>query len=461
MLRGGEIKTARSALQNRPGLVNRWRGTSVECAYQNLHAAEVFLVDLLSPDEVDAAVSGVVARTRAILDRDDPRYEDVEKLAELPPGPAKSVRLKNAMAVAYDAADQLHVRVRDFRNVLWVTSVLIVMLMVPLLVFVAQHPSAMPFCFEPSRGQRVCPTGRTGPSGGDIVIIAGLGLLGGALAAAFAIRTLRGTSTPYDVPIALAALKVPSGALIAVAGLLLLRGQFRPGCPPWTRNSRSSPMRWCLVTPSSSSPASSTGEPSRFWMAYQARTQRRRSPGLSHAAPHSTATGGRPSPRLRRPLQPETAAARPWVSRRRRRRSDTPAPCLRIYGPASLMHNAGSFGGAMRPHGVEPWRRPRGPTGSPHGGRESGHTRARERTYKCGGGGAVGLRRSGSTVGLGHRPCGSSGRTGTERGGSRGVSSAPAAAVPTTAGAPHHIRDARRNSTETSPVALERGSLLV
>jgi len=73
------------------------------------------------------------------------------------------------------------------------------------------------------------PTGRTGPSGGDIVIIARLGLLGGALAAAFAIRTLRGTSTPYDVPIALAALKVPSGALTAVAGLLLLRGQFLPG----------------------------------------------------------------------------------------------------------------------------------------------------------------------------------------------------------------------------------------
>ncbi len=61
------------------------------------------------------------------------------------------------------------------------------------------------------------------------MIVAGLGLLGGALGAAFAIRKLRGSSTPYDVPTALALLKVPSGALTAVAGVLLLGGGFVPG----------------------------------------------------------------------------------------------------------------------------------------------------------------------------------------------------------------------------------------
>jgi hypothetical protein len=43
------------------------------------------------------------------------------------------------------------------------------------------------------------------------------------------IRNLRGTSTPYCLPVALAVLKVPSGALTAVAGLLLLGGGFAPG----------------------------------------------------------------------------------------------------------------------------------------------------------------------------------------------------------------------------------------
>jgi len=59
--------------------------------------------------------------------------------------------------------------------------------------------------------------------------VVGLGLLGGALAAALAIRNIRGSSTPYDIPIALALLKVPSGSLTAVAGMLLLGGNFVPG----------------------------------------------------------------------------------------------------------------------------------------------------------------------------------------------------------------------------------------
>jgi hypothetical protein len=61
------------------------------------------------------------------------------------------------------------------------------------------------------------------------MIVVGLGLLGGALAAAFAIRNVRGSSTPYDIPIALALLKVPSGSLTATAGILLLGGGFVPG----------------------------------------------------------------------------------------------------------------------------------------------------------------------------------------------------------------------------------------
>jgi len=62
-----------------------------------------------------------------------------------------------------------------------------------------------------------------------VAIVAGLGLLGGAVAAAFAIRKVRGTSTPYDVPLALAILKVPTGALTAVVGIVLLGGAFVPG----------------------------------------------------------------------------------------------------------------------------------------------------------------------------------------------------------------------------------------
>jgi len=77
--------------------------------------------------------------------------------------------------------------------------------------------------------QSVPPAGKGHPAPGDVGLVALLGLLGGALSAAVAVRKLSGTSTPYAVPITLSVLKLPFGALTAVAGLLLLHGQFVPG----------------------------------------------------------------------------------------------------------------------------------------------------------------------------------------------------------------------------------------
>jgi hypothetical protein len=50
------IQAARDACQVghwRRRLLDHWWGTSQEQAYQSLHAAEILLVDLASPDEVE------------------------------------------------------------------------------------------------------------------------------------------------------------------------------------------------------------------------------------------------------------------------------------------------------------------------------------------------------------------------------------------------------------------------
>jgi hypothetical protein len=60
-------------------------------------------------------------------------------------------------------------------------------------------------------------------------VVALLGALGGSLTAALSIRNLKGTSTPYDVPVALAMLKVPLGAFTAILALVAIRGNFVPG----------------------------------------------------------------------------------------------------------------------------------------------------------------------------------------------------------------------------------------
>ena len=60
-------------------------------------------------------------------------------------------------------------------------------------------------------------------------LVALLGLIAAAVSSAISLRNLRGTSTPYALPLAVAVLKLPSGAVTAVLGLLLMRGGFVPG----------------------------------------------------------------------------------------------------------------------------------------------------------------------------------------------------------------------------------------
>ena len=52
---------------------NWWRGTLIEAAYQNMHAAEAEIVVLYDDAEVAAEVPEAVARVEAGLHRDDPR----------------------------------------------------------------------------------------------------------------------------------------------------------------------------------------------------------------------------------------------------------------------------------------------------------------------------------------------------------------------------------------------------
>jgi hypothetical protein len=118
-------------------------------------------------------------------------------------------------------------------------------------------PDLDPLCFAPEEaGQAVvvCPTQQSAPfsttqstttpaktsediddatrttvTPWDLVVVELVGLTAAALAATATIRRLKGSSERYGLPVALAALKLPTGAITAFLGLLLMRGQFVPG----------------------------------------------------------------------------------------------------------------------------------------------------------------------------------------------------------------------------------------
>jgi len=79
----------------------------------------------------------------------------------------------------------------------------------------------------------------------DLMVVELVGLAAAAVAAAAAIRNIKGSSERYGLPLALAALKLPTGAMTAVLGLLLMRGQFVPGLTALDTTAQI--LAWALV----------------------------------------------------------------------------------------------------------------------------------------------------------------------------------------------------------------------
>ncbi|HEY3002077.1 MAG TPA: hypothetical protein VGJ44_06975, partial [Kribbellaceae bacterium] len=218
----------------RPGrFQNWWRGILVEAAYLNLHTARAQIVDLYDENELRAEIPTALARAQATLHRDDPRRSAAEKLLQADDLQVDRARplLRRLISDSYEKADLEHAQLRSFRNILLLSALSILVLIAATVAVVVWHPGWMPLCFQTTAG-KACPTS-SGASvdqrGADIIMIALLGALGGALTAALSIRNLKGTSTPYDVPVALAMLKVPLGAFTAILALIAIRGSFVPG----------------------------------------------------------------------------------------------------------------------------------------------------------------------------------------------------------------------------------------
>src|SRR5215216_6645855 len=124
------LQVARAACRRpsrwRPrGFWDRWRGASVDKAYRNLHSAKIAVVDTLPDPEVAALVPVVSARMAAALDRNDPRRTEAEKTMQSDNPAMVRAALKQAMEDSYDASDEEYVRLRDFRNIIWITAALL------------------------------------------------------------------------------------------------------------------------------------------------------------------------------------------------------------------------------------------------------------------------------------------------------------------------------------------------
>jgi hypothetical protein len=227
-----------------------WGGSYIERATGNLDAVEAHLLRLAPSDYVRGEMPSVAAYVARYLKKDDPRRARIEHLAQAAETRELLTAEREAVVAAYHAASSQRrrelMRVRSFRNLLAIASGVLLLVAIGLGVLGSLRPEAIPLCFEPESRDTtslVCPTGREAiergddidtkvaetVSGWDIWLVEIVGLIAAAVAAALALGGIRGTSTPYALPVALAVLKLPTGALTAVVGLILMRGGFVPG----------------------------------------------------------------------------------------------------------------------------------------------------------------------------------------------------------------------------------------
>jgi hypothetical protein len=274
-------------------------GPLIERAMSNLDAAEAMLLNMAPPDYVLGQLPSLLRHVQCHLAPPDPRRQELERIAQMlgvkdsdhpllqgtrdGPGDTEGIierergKIVTATRGASSAALREQVRVRSFRNVLVATTLFMTVLALGVALIGLCNPTLIPLCFAPEEsGQAVvvCPAGQSDPftvtrtpSPGappattptkdiddavkqtatrfDLMIIELVGLTAAAVAGAAAIRGIRGSSERCGLPVALAALKLPTGAITAFLGLLLMRGQFIPGLSALDTSAQI--LAWALV----------------------------------------------------------------------------------------------------------------------------------------------------------------------------------------------------------------------
>ena len=298
------LEAARQAAEGEPlkprKRLRLFRNASLlERAKSNLDAAEAQLLNFAPSEYVLGQMPSLLQHVRCHLLPADPRRQELERIGRRlgvtdPDHPLqgtdakvdreKKIRIVSeergsivtAVRGASSAALREQLRVRSFRNVLAITTLLMGTLAVGLALVGFFRPTMIPLCFAPEESGEavvVCPTAQSEPFSTsraatearqadrtaididdgiedaakpqDIIVVELIGLTAAAVAAAAAIRGIRGSSERLGVPIALVLLKLPTGAITAFLGLLLMRGQFVPGLSALDTSAQI--LAWALV----------------------------------------------------------------------------------------------------------------------------------------------------------------------------------------------------------------------
>ena len=262
-----ELQAAKDTLDHKWHPTMR-RAAHLGVAQSHVDSALNLMVWMASLDDITAHLPDIVARIDEHFAPSDPRRIRSAAIArklndpknsELRPG--DRAFLAETISLARRLKRRETLRVRSFVRIVKVVTACLTVGAVAIAVtgFLWEH--VVPLCFTPHIDlgySVVCPTSSKSylarPTTGQVAAIARpadylvvevVGIVAASIASAAALRRIRGTALPYDVPVVLAVLKLPTGALTAVLGLLLMRGGFVPGLS--ALDSTAQIIAWAIV----------------------------------------------------------------------------------------------------------------------------------------------------------------------------------------------------------------------
>ncbi len=228
------------------------RAEHLGVAQSHVDAALNLLVWMAPDDDIRAFLPQMLALTEEHFDSNDPRRIRVAQLArdlQQPNArvidPSERAFLAETVSLARRLLRKETLRVRSFVRIVALVTVGLFLAAAGVAAATFHWEDMVPLCFTPENGRMykvVCPTTsievrdpptlfqiKATTSPGDYLVVEIVGAVSATIASAAALRRIRGSALPYNVPVVLALLKLPTGALTAPLGLLLMRGGFIPG----------------------------------------------------------------------------------------------------------------------------------------------------------------------------------------------------------------------------------------
>ncbi|WP_374774011.1 hypothetical protein OG756_14315 [Streptomyces sp. NBC_01310] len=264
-----ELNEAKKALAHKSHPTMR-RAAHLGVALSHVDAALNLLVWMAPSDDIKAFLPQMAALAEEHFDSSDPRRIRVTQLAHdlQQPGareinPSERAFLAETVSLARRLLRRETLRVRSFVRIVALVTVGLFLAAVGVALATLKWEDTVPLCFTPENATMykvVCPTNSIDVPGAgaptitqimsatrpaDYLVVEIVGAVAAAIASAAALRRIRGTALPYNVPVVLALLKLPTGALTAPLGLLLMRGGFVPGLS--ALDSTAQIIAWAIV----------------------------------------------------------------------------------------------------------------------------------------------------------------------------------------------------------------------